>query len=556
MIKLDDQKLREIAYGVGLDASNIRDTRDHPIRCPYHDDTHSSGSINFSKQVTNCFAGCGGKGLDKLYKHFFPEAADEESEPASEFIPEGAVDSTFQNQDTGVEGLTLGMVSDDVATPIDPRIHVKEFIESRGIPLEIYKEFGAYPDLEPTSDTYGYIVFPNGNGAQGRAFVNNGKPKYLNSKGDKEVWNLKNVDKTKDVILTEGIFDALSIYSLGFSNVVASLGSASFTEKQAYYFRGQTVFVLFDRDYAGYKGTQEAVKALKSVGAYPISLELPEHLGKDPNEALVRDKQGFQQWLSKKLSQYDTQDKTYIQSLFEAKPLRYLPTGLSKLDSTLGGGFKEGCHAIAGMPGVGKSAFVLFLSKTFAEIGHRVLYVTYEISVRQCWSRLLSMYEKKYSLTPWSSIEMNPNMVHTDAKNQLIELSNTLKVSAGWNLSEIQRASKNFDCIVVDYIQRMPGEDKEDRVRIKQIIDGLSDLARDQGKIILVVSSIPRDKYNEYGNLAIFKETGNIEYVIQSGMVLYPKGSNLGLNVIKNTRGQERDITLKPDLSSDTFEEI
>lgn len=538
---LNQTQLRELAicFNISLERLSNDYTANYSVKCPFHDDNTNSGSVNFSKGVYNCHASCGGYTLEKVYEHFgLVSEPTEQSNYTPLAEPLDLDSNASQGQKTAIK--------------TDYKADLEAFFKSRGLPSHAYKHFNATAITDSSLNGYGYIVFPNGDSQTGRLFLDEDLPKYLNAKGEKPLFNLENIDRTKDVILVEGIFDLMAVWSLGFTNTVAALGSGQFNEKQAYNLRKNTVFILFDRDYAGYKGAKDAAKALKAVGGYPIIIELPEQFGKDPNDAYLIDKLAFQQWLQETLDKYDRRGKQYLESMFNAKPLRYLPTGISKLDKALGGGFKEGFHAIAGQPGVGKSAFGLFLSKKFVELGNKGLYITYEIPIRQCWSRLLAMYEQK----PWSEIEMEPNNIAALTKMKSISLAEDLNIEAGWNLSEIQRASKNYDFIVVDYLQRMPGDAGDDRAKINHNISGLSDLARDHGKIIIAISSISRDKYQEFGSMSIFKESGNIEYVIQSGMCLYPKGNNLGLVIVKNTRGGEIDMTLKTDLSCDLFEEL
>jgi len=61
-----------------------------------------------------------------------------------------------------------------------------------------------------------------------------------------------------------------------------------------------------------------------------------------------------------------------------------VPTGISELDRTLGGGIVEGgLMLIGGDPGIGKSTLLLQACANLAAAGRRVLYISGEESARQ-----------------------------------------------------------------------------------------------------------------------------------------------------------------------------
>lgn len=72
----------------------------------------------------------------------------------------------------------------------------------------------------------------------------------------------------------------------------------------------------------------------------------------------------------------------------EAGPAVAVPTGLSELDRTLGGGLVPGSVTlVGGEPGIGKSTLLLQLAAEVASAGRRVLYVTGEESPQQVRAR-------------------------------------------------------------------------------------------------------------------------------------------------------------------------
>lgn len=97
---------------------------------------------------------------------------------------------------------------------------------------------------------------------------------------DKAVWSRKSY-----LILCEGQMDVISMHQAGFTNAVASLGTA-LTEAQAALIRtaAYRVVLLYDTDGPGKKATERAISILESAGVLTyISNTLPF---KDPDEML------------------------------------------------------------------------------------------------------------------------------------------------------------------------------------------------------------------------------------------------------------------------------
>jgi replicative DNA helicase len=67
-----------------------------------------------------------------------------------------------------------------------------------------------------------------------------------------------------------------------------------------------------------------------------------------------------------------------------------VPLGVKDLDVVLGGGLRPGLSVLGGEPGAGKSALGLQSALFSAWAGHRVLYVSLEMDVRQCTTRAAS----------------------------------------------------------------------------------------------------------------------------------------------------------------------
>lgn len=143
----------------------------------------------------------------------------------------------------------------------------------------------------PLHDSSGKLVAYNGRAFHGES------NKYINTKETpifKKREILYNYHRAKDaarikkqVIIMEGPMDVIRAYTIGITNVVASLGTA-FGSEQAMLVRklSNNVVLCFDGDAAGLKATKSALEELSKIGIQPNIVRLEDDL--DPDEYIQR----------------------------------------------------------------------------------------------------------------------------------------------------------------------------------------------------------------------------------------------------------------------------
>ena len=170
----------------------------------------------------------------------------------------------------------------------------------------------------PIIDVTGNVI------AFGGRVLDGSKPKYRNTmdtvvyKKSRNLFALnfaKNTSK-ESVILCEGYLDVISLHQAGFTNAIASLGTA-ITAEQAKMMSRYTkkVNVCYDSDEAGQKATQRAMKILADAGLEVVVIQIPgekdpddyiKAYGKDKfNDLLNGAKSKFEYNMTSILSKYD-----------------------------------------------------------------------------------------------------------------------------------------------------------------------------------------------------------------------------------------------------------
>ncbi|MCR4689749.1 MAG: DNA primase [Lachnospiraceae bacterium] len=304
--------------------------------CPFHNEKTGSFSVSAQKQMFHCF-GCGVSGsaytfLMKYENFTFPEAVRFLAEKEGVVIPEGQDSEEAKRRESRRKQL-LDVLNDAeiyfYRSLRDPRGAAGlKYLQDRGLSEETIKHFGlgyasknskevigflkskGHTDemikavgLADHNEKYGLtgkfwnrVMFPIQDtnhrviGFGGRV-MGEGEPKYLNSP-ETEIFNKRNhlyglnharTSKAPNLILCEGYMDVISLHQAGFTQAVASLGTA-FTQQQAALIRrySDQVILSYDSDEAGIKACLRAIGILRQEKMTGRVLDLKPY--KDPDE--------------------------------------------------------------------------------------------------------------------------------------------------------------------------------------------------------------------------------------------------------------------------------
>lgn len=304
--------------------------------CPFHNEKSPSFSVSRDKQMYYCF-GCGAGGnvftfLMEYENMTFPEAMQALAGRAGMELP--VQESSPESRREADARARLREMNKLAAQYFYVLLHHKRgekglhYLRQRGISDETIRHFGlgyadiyrddlyqflrqrGYTDEELKSsglvtinEKYGgsdkfwnRVIFPimdvnNRVIGFGGRVMGDGNPKYLNSQETKLFDKSRNLyglnfarsSRRKELILCEGYLDVISMHQAGFTNAVASLGTA-FTTGHGLLLKRYTdrVVLSFDSDDAGIRAAIRAIPILKEAGLSIRVLNLKPY--KDPDE--------------------------------------------------------------------------------------------------------------------------------------------------------------------------------------------------------------------------------------------------------------------------------
>ena len=316
--------------------------------CPFHNEKTPSFAVNGNKQMYHCF-GCGAGGnvytfIMNYENHTFPEAVKMLADRAGVQIPEPEISEEAKKRESrktrllevnkeaakffyyqlrstrgeiGQQYFKRRMLTEETMGKFGLGYAGKngaelvQYLRKKGFEDDIIKDAGLASHSEKyglTSQFWNRVMFPiqDSNhrviGFGGRV-LGNGEPKYLNSPEtpvfDKRRnlygLNFARTSRSGNIILCEGYMDVIAMHQAGFTQAVASLGTA-FTPEQANILRRYTdsVLIAYDSDGAGTKAALRAVGILRDAGLSAKVINMSPH--KDPDEFMKAEgKEAFEE---------------------------------------------------------------------------------------------------------------------------------------------------------------------------------------------------------------------------------------------------------------------
>lgn len=303
--------------------------------CPFHSEKSPSFNVSPSRQMYKCF-GCGVAGnvitfIMEYENYTFPEAMEFLAEQAgvtiskSELSPEMKREKNLRTELVQINAKAASYYYAKLKSPAGKTGY--EYFLSRGLSEETIRHFGLGYAGQGGNELYRYlksqgyadqvlketglfkmdergvydkfwnrVMFPimdinNRVIGFGGRVMGDAKPKYLNSPETKLFNKSKNLfglnyaklGKKKNIILCEGYMDVIAMHQAGFTNAVASLGTA-FTSEQAVILRRYTdeVLLTYDSDQAGVKAALRAIPMLRDAGINARIVHMEPY--KDPDE--------------------------------------------------------------------------------------------------------------------------------------------------------------------------------------------------------------------------------------------------------------------------------
>lgn len=478
-----------------------------------------------------------------------------------------------------------------------------DYLTKRGISREIQDRFKIGYEEKYTTGTGGKewqaVIIPTSDYSYTarNTDVTASKDNRLRKYGRSALFNVSALKTALNpIIVVEGEIDALSVIEAGadaialgsVTNLKAFLKAIDETRPQA------PLILALDQDGPGREAENHLSQELEARRLQYYRIKISGSY-KDPNEALMRDRNKFIQdvkatqnieYLEEQKQQALKNDyyvqtcahaylQDFINDIAESVDTLAISTGFKQLDDVLDGGLYEGLYICGAISSLGKTTFILQMADQIAQKGQDVLIFSLEMARNELISKSVSRLTmqdamenegdtknaktargitsgkryKRYSQEEHALIQRAFKAYEQYAKNiYIIEgLGDLGTKEVREQIGKHIALTGHRPVVIIDYVQILApyNERATDKQNTDKNIVELKRLSRDYKIPVIGISSFNRDSYNSKVSMAAFKESGAIEYGSDCLIALQLKGAGAKeFDVDEAKRKDPREIEL------------
>lgn len=246
-------------------------------------------------------------------------------------------------------------------------------------------------------------------------------------------------------------------------------------------------------------------------------------------------------------------ESLFYESLEENEAVK---TGRFRLDKYLKF-TKRDLHIIGARPGVGKSAFALYIALMMAQFS-RGLFFSLEMPLKQIAQRIISNQtrielDKLANKEKFKELTVDEKELVNVLFKKLLRKSNLILYDGNFKIDELEEYIKNekeingLDYIVVDYLQLVKSSKSSRYEQITDVSIRLKQIAKDYDIAVIALSQLSREiekRADKDIYLADFRESGQIEQDASTilGLTTEPTTTEykeiMKVQILKNRQGQ------------------
>lgn len=264
-------------------------------------------------------------------------------------------------------------------------------------------------------------------------------------------------------------------------------------------------------------------------------------------------------------------ENLFYESLEENEAVK---TGKFRLDKYLKF-TKRDLHIIGARPGVGKSAFALYIALMMAQFS-RGLFFSLEMPLKQIAQRIISN-QTRIELDKLTNKEKFKELTEDEKElvnvlfKKLLRKSNLILYDGNFKIDELEEYIKNekeingLDYIFVDYLQLVKSNKSGRYEQITDVSIRLKQIAKDYDIAVIALSQLSRDiekRADKDIYLADFRESGQIEQDASTilGLTTEPTTTEykelMKVQILKNRQGQLGVMKYEYYKKNQTFFEV
>lgn len=209
----------------------------------------------------------------------------------------------------------------------------------------------------------------------------------------------------------------------------------------------------------------------------------------------------------------------------------FLDTGIPELDRIMGGIRPHNLIIVGASTGSGKTAFAVTILMNLAKKGKGVYFASLEMSKTEIGERILSQETGLAAINIGNGHMVDQSMQNLVERGHQVSLLNihvddTPQASLASLRSKSMKIKRNngLDLIIVDYLQLMEKEEKNNLERVTKVSRGLKALAKELNIPVIALAQLSREpnrRESPRPRLSDLRESGTIEQDADVVLFLY-----------------------------------
>jgi twinkle protein len=288
------------------------------------------------------------------------------------------------------------------------------------------------------------------------------------------IFNIDKIDRTKDIIITEGELDCVSAWQMGFTNSVSvSIGAGSINEGWMDFFENcsSNIYLAYDNDEKGEEGAKKLSERIGLARCYRIKLPFKDFnecmmSGIKPEEItdLISSAESYKPSRIKHATQIISDLEEEMRHGDKGKGLQ-LPEKWKSLNELLGGIRLCEVSILTGETASGKTTWALNLFDEFLANDKSVIILSSEMPATKVMSKMFSMYIGQ-KIEYFTDEDLAKAIMYYSKKNLFfIDVHGEMDMKELELCLEYAKAKYNIEYVMIDHLHFLIDRKKDNQVQ-------------------------------------------------------------------------------------------
>ena len=429
-----------------------KEGQEYRANCPFCQETSGHLYLNPEKEVFYCHKCSEAGNIWKLKKHF-----------GDLIEPKKIYKEKFKMPKVGIDSQYISSLSQSK--------EALRYLETeRGFSKEAIRYFRL-------GFKEGYIAFPYyKNGELVNFKYRNIQKKDFRREQDCEstIYNMDNIDRSKDIIVTEGEADCIAAWQMGFKNAISvSIGAGAINENWMELFENCSgnILIAYDNDEKGELGAKKLAERIGLARCFRVKLPFKDFneclmsgVKKEEIDGLINNAISYKPGKIKHATQIITELEEELKQGNKGKGIQ-LSDNWESLNNLLGGLRPCEVTILTGETASGKTTFAINIMDNLLNQNESVIILSSEMSATKIMSKMFCMHKEK-NIYNFSDDDLKECIQYYSKKNLFfIDVHGEMGMSELKECLEYAKLKYGISFALIDHLHFLIDRTRENQVQ-------------------------------------------------------------------------------------------